>query len=205
MDILQTVAVGAGLSWASGVRLYAVVFAAGLLARLGYVTLPGDLAALTHPMVIGASGLMFLVEFFADKIPGLDSLWDAIHTFIRIPAGALMAAASLGMSADPALVLAAGLIGGTLAGTSHFAKAGSRALINTSPEPFSNWAASFGEEAMVGGGLWLAFQHPAVFLVALGVVLAISVWLIVTLWRFLAGLFRKSSLSFARAQAPTHA
>ena len=205
MDILQTIAVGAGLSWASGVRLYAVVFAAGLLARFGYVTLPGDLAALTHPMVIGASGLMFLVEFFADKIPGLDSLWDAIHTFIRIPAGALMAAASLGMSADPALVLAAGLIGGTLAGTSHFAKAGSRALINTSPEPFSNWAASFGEEAMVGAGMWLAFQHPAVFLVALGVVLVISVWLIVTLWRFLAGLFRKSSLSHARAQAPARA
>ena len=146
MDLVQTIAIGSGLAWASGLRLYAVMFCAGLLARFGYVTLPGELSVLTHPMVVGASGLLFFVEFFADKIPGLDSLWDAVHTFIRIPAGAVMAAASLGTGADPAWLVAAGLMGGTLAGTSHFAKAGSRALINTSPEPFSNWAASFGED-----------------------------------------------------------
>lgn len=199
MDLVQTIAIGSGLAWASGLRLYAVMFCAGLLARFGYVTLPGELSVLTHPMVVGASGLLFFVEFFADKIPGLDSLWDAVHTFIRIPAGAVMAAASLGTGADPAWLVAAGLMGGTLAGTSHFAKAGSRALINTSPEPFSNWAASFGEEAMVGGGLWLAFTHPVAFLVALSVVLVISLWLIVRLWRFLAGLFRRHTLAPARA------
>ena len=197
MDPVNAIAVAAGLSWASGVRLYAVVFSAGLLARLGVVTLPGHLDVLTHPVVIGIAGLMFVVEFFADKVPGVDSLWDAIHTFIRVPAGALMAAASLGVSADPALVFAAGLAGGTLAGSAHFAKAGSRALINTSPEPFSNWAASFGEEATVAAGLWLAFTHPLVFLVALAIGVAACIWLIATLWRFLAGLFRQHALQTA--------
>lgn len=197
MDPVNAIAVAAGLSWASGVRLYAVVFSAGLLARLGVVTLPGHLDVLTNPVVIGIAGLMFVVEFFADKVPGVDSLWDAIHTFIRVPAGALMAAASLGVSADPALVFAAGLAGGTLAGTAHFAKAGSRALINTSPEPFSNWAASFGEEATVAAGLWLAFTHPLVFLVALAIGVAGCIWVIATLWRFLAGLFRQHALRTA--------
>jgi hypothetical protein len=199
MDTLQTIAIGSGLAWASGVRLYAVVFFAGLLARVGAIALPGQLGVLSHPLVIGVAGFMFFIEFFADKIPGVDSVWDAVHTFVRVPAGALLAAASLGMSSDPALVFAAGLAGGTLAGTAHFAKAGSRALINSSPEPFSNWAASFGEEAMVASGMWLAFTHPALFLVALGLVMVASIWLIVTLWRFLAGLFRKHSLN------PSHA
>ncbi len=194
MDPIQTIAIGTGMAWASGLRLYAVMFAAGLLARLGYVTLPGDLTVLSHPLVLCVSGLLFFIEFFADKIPGVDTLWDALHTFVRIPAGALMAAASLGMNHDPAVVLAAGLIGGALASSSHFAKAGSRALINTSPEPFSNWAASFSEEALVGAGLWLAFTHAWLFLGALVVVVAASVWLIVHLWRFLAYMFRKLSL-----------
>jgi len=194
MDAINTIAIGAGMAWASGMRLYAVMFAAGLLAHFGVVTLPGDLTVLSHPLVLGASGLMFFIEFFADKIPGVDSLWDALHTFIRIPAGALMAAASLGVHADPALVLAAGIVGGTLASSSHFAKAGTRALINTSPEPFSNWVASFSEEALVGAGLWLAFTHAWLFLGLLVVVVAASGWLIATLWRFLAGMFRKLSL-----------
>ena len=194
MDPINTIAIGAGMAWASGLRLYAVMFAAGLLASLGVVTLPGDLTVLSHPLVLGASGLMFFIEFFADKIPGIDSLWDALNTFIRIPAGALMAAASLSLHADPALVLAAGIVGGTLASSSHFAKAGTRALINTSPEPFSNWAASFSEEALVGAGLWLAFTHAWLFLGLLLVVVLASGWLISTLWRFLTGMFRKLSL-----------
>ena len=198
MDTLQTIAIGSGLAWGSGLRLYGVVFFAGLLARLGVVSLPGHLDVLTHPLVIGVGGLLFFVEFFADKIPGLDSVWDAVHTFIRVPAGALLAAASLGVSADPALIFAAGLAGGTLAGTAHFAKAGARALINTSPEPFSNWTASFGEEVTVATGLWLAFTHPLVFLPLLLVVLALSIWLIARLWRFMAGLFRKHSLTPSR-------
>ena len=195
MDPISTIAAGAGLAWASGMRLYAVIFVAGLLARFGVVTLPGDLAVLTHSWVIGVSGFMFVIEFLADKIPGVDSVWDAVHTFIRIPAGAMLAAASLGMSADPAWVMVAGLLGGTLAGSSHFAKSGSRALINTSPEPFSNWGASFGEEAMVASVLWLAFAYPLLSLGVLLVLVCLSVWLIVTLWRFLRVMFAKLSLA----------
>jgi len=194
MDAIHTIAIGAGMAWASGMRLYAVMFAAGLLAYFGVVTLPGNLTVLSNPLVLGASGLMFFIEFFADKIPGVDSLWDALHTFIRIPAGALMAAASLGLNADPAFVLAAGIVGGTLASSSHFAKAGSRALINTSPEPFSNWAASFSEEALVGTVLWLAFSHAWILLAVLLILVVLCFWLIATLWRFLAAMFRKLSL-----------
>lgn len=194
MDAISTIAAGAGLAWASGMRLYAVMFATGLLARFGVVTLPGDLSVLTHSWVIGAAGFMFVIEFLADKIPGIDSVWDAIHTFIRIPAGALIAAASLGVSADPAWVMVAGLLGGTLAGSSHFAKSGSRALINSSPEPFSNWAASFGEEALVASVVWLVFAYPLLSLCVLSVLVVLSVWLIVTLWRFLKVMFARLSL-----------
>lgn len=194
MDTIHTIAIGAGLAWASGMRLYAVMFAAGLLASLGVVTLPGDLTVLSHPLVLGASGVMFFIEFFADKIPGIDSLWDAVHTFIRIPAGAILAAASLGVHADPALVLAAGILGGTLASSSHFAKAGSRALINTSPEPFSNWAASFFEDGLTGLMLWLVFAHAWVGLAVLALMVVLSFLLIRGVWRFLAGMFRKLSL-----------
>ena len=194
MDTLHTIAVGSGLAWASGMRLYAVVFFAGLLARIGMITLPGHLGTLTHPLVLSVAGVLFVVEFLADKVPGVDSLWDAIHTFIRVPAGALLAAASLGVDTDPALILAAGLAGGTLAGTSHLAKAGTRALINTSPEPFSNWAASFGEDIGVAGALWLAFTYPAAFLVTLLAAVVIAVWLISRLWRLVTGIFRRHSL-----------
>ncbi len=202
MDAIQTIAVGAGLAWASGMRLYAVMFAAGLLARYGWVALPGDLAVLTHPLVLGASGFMFAIEFFADKIPGIDSVWDALHTFIRIPAGALLAAASLGVSADPALVMAAGILGGTLAGSSHFAKSGTRALINTSPEPFSNWAASFSEEGLVALALWLAFAYPVLSLCVLAVLLVCALWLIISLWRFLRDMFGRLSLTGGVKPAP---
>ena len=194
MDAIQTIAVGSGLAWASGMRLYAVVFFAGLLGRLGVITLPGHLGVLSNLLVVSVAGVLFVVEFLADKVPGVDSLWDAIHTFIRVPAGALLAAASLGVDTDPALILAAGLAGGTLAGTSHFAKAGTRALINTSPEPFSNWAASFGEDIGVAGGLWLAFTYPIPFLIVLGIVTVLALWLIFRLWRLVAGLFRRHSL-----------
>lgn len=197
MDLVSTIAAGAGLAWASGLRLYTVVFVAGLLARMGYLSLPGDLDAMAHPLVIGTAGILLVAEFLADKIPGFDSIWDAIHTFIRIPAGAVIAAASMGASGEPALIAAAGLIGGALAGSSHFAKAGSRALINTSPEPFSNWTASFSEEFVVLGALWLAFHHPLTFLATLVALVALSVWLIALLWRFLSGLFRRLSLRAA--------
>ena len=182
MDLVHQIAIGAGLAWASGIRLYAVLFLAGLLAHFGVIQLPTGLHLLMHPLVLTVSGLMFMLEFFADKIPGFDSVWDAVHTFIRIPAGAVLAAATFS-DVDPAWMLAAGLVGGTIASGSHFTKAGSRAVINTSPEPFSNWAASFTEEAAVLGGLWAMFLHPVAFLVLLVLFLCFAVWLLPKFWR----------------------
>lgn len=166
MDTLSTLALTAGLGWASGVRLYAVVFFLGALHHAAILELPQDLMILAHPAVMVVSGLLFLTEFFADKIPGFDSLWDAVHTFIRIPGGALLAAAAVAHG-DPGLALAAGLLGGVFAAGAHFTKAGGRMLINASPEPFSNWAASFGEDALVIGVVWSAFKYPLLLLAGL--------------------------------------
>lgn len=182
MDIVQSVALAGGLAWASGMRLYAVLFTAGALSHFGYVQLPATLQALENPLVLGVSGFMLVAEFLADKIPAVDSVWDSIQTFIRIPAGALLAALALG-DHDPALMIAAGLLGGTLTAGTHAAKAGSRALINTSPEPFSNVAASLGEEALVASGLFTAFNYPVLFLVLLGVFVVLLVWLLPKVFR----------------------
>lgn len=190
MDIVNSIAVASGLAWASGLRLYSVLFLAGLLGRLGYISLPEGLAVLQHSAVIGASGLMFFVEFFADKIPALDSVWDGIHTFVRIPAGALLAAYSLA-GQDPGIMLAAGILGGTLAAGTHLTKAGTRAVINASPEPFSNVAASVTEDALVFGGLFAAFQHPWVFLVLLAVFIILMLWVLPKLWRGIRAMFRR--------------
>jgi len=191
-DTLQLVALAAALGWASGIRLYAVLFVVGGLGYLHWVDLPGGLVALAHPWVLAASGFMFAVEFLADKVPGVDTVWDAVHTFIRIPAGAALAASVFGDS-SAAATLAAAIVGGSLAAGSHFAKAGSRAVINTSPEPFSNWAASFGEELAVGTVLWLAFANPIAALVVLALLVAFMIWLIPKVWRFIAALFRRAN------------
>lgn len=182
MDVVQTVALGAGMAWASGLRLYAVLFAAGMLSRFGYLDLPASLEILQHPLVLAASGIMLTVEFFADKIPVVDSLWDSIHTFIRIPAGAALAAMALG-DHDPAVMLAAGILGGTLSAGTHMTKAGGRALINTSPEPFSNVAASLGEDALVAAGLYSAIVYPVLFLILLFVFIVLVAWLLPKIWR----------------------
>ena len=182
MDTVQSVALAAGLAWGSGLRLYAVLFAAGLLGRLGYLDLPQALQVLQHPWVLGAAGVMLAIEFLADKIPLVDSLWDAAHSFIRIPAGAVLAAAALGEH-DPALAVVAAILGGTIAAGTHAAKAGARALINTSPEPFSNITTSFGEEVLLAGGLYAAFTQPLLFLAFLLVFLIFIVWLLPRLWR----------------------
>jgi hypothetical protein len=182
VDHLQQFALAAGLAWASGIRLYAVLFIVGLLGRMGWIDLPPGLHILADPLVLGATGFMLFVEFFADKIPGVDSLWDAVHTFIRIPAGALLAAGVIGDD-NSALAVAAAILGGAIATGTHFTKAGSRALINTSPEPVSNWTASFTEDAMVAGGLWVMFQHPVFFLIALTTFIAFAIWLLPKLWR----------------------
>ncbi|WDD94759.1 DUF4126 domain-containing protein [Burkholderia sp. FERM BP-3421] len=187
--MVEAISLGAGLAWASGLRLYLTVLIAGVLARLGLVHLPDTLAVLTSPWVIGAAAVLAVAEFLADKIPAFDSLWDAIHTFIRIPAGAVLAAASLG-HADPAVLAVAGLAGGTLAGSAHIAKAGTRALINLSPEPISNWIASTTEDGLVFGGLALAFFVPLLFIVLMIGFVAFSVWALPRLWRGVSGGFR---------------
>jgi len=181
-SLAQPLVLAALLAWASGVRLYLVMFAVGLAGRLGYVDLPSGLRVLEHDWVIGAAGLMLAMEFLVDKIPGLDTVWDFLHTFVRIPAGAFLAA---GATSDqlPALTLAAGLIGGSITAGTHFAKAATRATVNTSPEPFSNWGLSFSEDAMVIGGTWLAFNYPAAFVVALVLFLILAVCLLVMLHR----------------------
>ena len=186
----QTIALSAGLAWASGLRLYLVVFLAGVLAHFGYLQLPSTLAVLQHPLVIGVAGIMAFAELIADKVPAFDSVWDGFQTFIRIPAGALLAALALG-DANPAWMVAAGLIGGTITAGTHFAKAGSRLAINTSPEPFSNWLASFGEDGLVLGGLWATLASPVLFLVLLAVFMIVAVLAIRLFARLLAGVFRR--------------
>ncbi|MDG0026078.1 DUF4126 domain-containing protein [Trinickia sp. Y13] len=187
--MLEALSLGAGLSWASGLRLYLTVFLVGVFARLGIVHLPDTLSALDSAWVIGAAAVLAVVEFLADRIPAFDSLWDAIHTFIRIPAGALLAAGALG-HADPGLLTVAALAGGALAGSAHLTKAGTRALINFSPEPFSNWVASSMEDVLVCVGLALALFLPLVFLVLMALFLAFASWALPRLWRGVQGGFR---------------
>jgi hypothetical protein len=196
-DSLHPLALAALLAWASGIRLYLVVFILGIAAHFQYIELPAGLHVLSHPYVIGAAGFMLAVEFFADKVPGLDTAWDAIHTFIRIPAGALLAAGASGDDVS-AFTVAAGLVGGAITAGTHFAKAGSRAAINTSPEPFSNWGASFTEDALVMGGTWLAFAHPAIFVVMVVLFLLVVAWVLPKIWRFLRRVFGY----FARPPSP---
>jgi hypothetical protein len=190
MESVSQLALAGGLAWASGIRLYVTLFVVGMLGRFGYLHLPEQLLVLQHTWVLTASGIMVLGEFLADKVPGLDSIWDAIHTFIRIPAGAFLAWGAMGES-TPAAQAAAAILGVMITGGTHLAKSGGRAAINTSPEPLSNWTASFGEDGLVLGGLFLAITHPLVFLVLLVLFLALVAWLLPKVLRFLTGLFRR--------------
>jgi hypothetical protein len=201
LDLPQLLALSAAIGWASGVRLYLVVLLTGLAGYLGWVPLPGGLQLLAHPVVIAASGFMVFIEFFADKIPGLDSLWDMVHTVIRIPAGAALAASVFGAD-HAAMAIVAALLGGSFAATAHAAKATTRAAINTSPEPFSNVGASLLEDGLVPAGLWLAVAHPLVFLLVFVVLLVVSVWLIRKSWRFLRALFGRLARIFSGRPDP---
>lgn len=184
LDAPQLLAMAAALGWASGIRLYAAVFLAGAAGFMGWVDLPHGLQMLQHPGVLAASGFMCFVEFFADKIPFVDSIWDVVHTVIRIPAGAALAAGAL--SADgTAMTWIAALLGGSLAATSHAAKLTTRAAVNTSPEPFSNIGVSLLEDGFVVFMLWLAATHPAIFAVALVLTIAVAVLLMIVLVKFL--------------------
>jgi hypothetical protein len=190
VDTTQLLALAAALGWASGLRLYAVLFLTGLAGSLGWVGLPSGLHLLQSPLMLGASGVMLFLEFFADKIPGVDTLWDAVHTLVRIPAGAALAAAVFG--ADQASwATAAALLGGGLAATSHIAKATTRAAVNTSPEPFSNIALSLAGDAVVPATLWLAFSHPVLALVVLAIATLSMLAIIAVLAKFLRGLWAR--------------
>ncbi len=192
LDTTQLMAIAAALGWASGLRLYLVVFLTGLAGLMGWVDLPAGLKLLQHPALLGASGFMLFVEFFADKIPGLDTLWDLVHTLVRIPAGAALAAAVFGAD-QGTWATAAALIGGTLAATSHVAKATTRAAANASPEPFSNLGLSLLGDSAVPAALWLSWSHPLVFFAALAVALVLMVGLIWFFSKFLLALARRVS------------
>ena len=190
MEQLAAIAIALGAGWASGLNAYAAVLVLGGAQQLGLVTLPHDLQVLGSPWVMGVAGLLFALNFFADKIPYVDSINDALHTFVRIPAGALLAYGAAGQL-SPEIGVIAGLLGGTLAAGTHVAKTSTRALINTSPEPFSNIAASFAADFSVLGGLALAISHPIVFLCALAAFVAALIWLLPKLVRLAISPFRR--------------
>ncbi len=187
-QVASTIALSMGIGWASGINLYASIFVLGLLGATGNTALPPDLKVLVHPAVIIAAGFMYFLEFIVDKIPGVDSGWDALHTFIRIPAGAILAFNAVGHT-DPSIALAAAILGGGLAAGSHAMKAGTRVLINTSPEPFSNWVASISEDVIVIFGLWTALHHPYLFLLFLVGFIFLMILILPKLWRGIKKLF----------------
>lgn len=190
LDPPQFLALAAALGWASGFRLYAALFLTGLAGYMGWIELPTGLHILQHPAVLGASGFMLFVEFFADKIPYVDSVWDAVHTLVRIPAGAALAAGALGADST-AMAWVAALVGGSLAATSHATKMTTRAAVNTSPEPFSNMAVSLFEDGLVVFLLWLSAAHPALFTIVLVVSVVVAIVLLVVLVKFLKAVIRE--------------
>jgi len=193
MDFLTASALGLGSAWASGINVYAVVLTLGIMNLAGWITLPPELQALSSPLVLGIAATLYAIEFLADKIPGVDHVWDAIHSFIRVPAGAVLAAASFGQ-VSPEWAIAAGLLGGTLALGSHLSKAGTRAAVNLSPEPFSNWIVSLLEDIAAIGAVIVAAFHPLFFLIVLAGIVALTIWLLPKLLRvaarILGGLLR---------------
>ena len=201
LDMPSLLALAAALGWASGFRLYAVVFIVGVMGAGDWLALPAGLQVLASPLVLAVSGSLMLVEFFADKVPWIDSAWDALHTVIRVPGGALLAAGVFG--ADNATMgVIAGLLGGSLAATSMATKMTARAAVNTSPEPFSNGLVSLFEDGLVVGVVWLATQHPVAFGVALVVMVVLSVALLVVLFKFLRAVLRRVSSFFGGSGQP---
>ena len=200
-SLINTISLTMGAAWASGINLYATIFMLGILGANNVIALPPSLELLTNPLVIGAAGIMYFVEFFADKIPAVDSTWDAVHTFIRIPLGALLAAGAVG-EVNPAVTTAAFLLGGTMAAGTHAAKAVTRVLINTSPEPFTNIAASVTEDVAVVGGLWTALNYPLVFIAFIVAFALFLIWALPKLWRGIKKVFGAIARLFRGAPAP---
>ena len=200
--IIQTIALTMGVAWASGINLYAAILVLGITGSTGNITLPPDLMVLTDPLIIVAAGVMYTVEFFADKIPGVDSGWDTVHTFIRIPMGALLAAAAVG-DVNPSTVITAAILGGSMTATTHAAKAGTRMLINTSPEPFTNWFASLGEDIAVIGGIWTALHYPLIFVIFLIFFIILLFFFLPKIWKGLVKIFKiMASLFRPKQQIP---
>ena len=179
--LIATLALTMGSAWAAGINLYATIAILGTLGLTGNMVLPEQLMVLQNPMVIGAAALMYLVEFFADKTPGVDTGWDTIHSLIRIPAGVMLAAGAVG-DVNPAIIITAGILGGGVAATTHSIKAGTRVLINTSPEPFSNWTASVVEDLAVIGGIFAMLRYPLAFLVFFVAFVLTAIWILPKIW-----------------------
>ncbi|GEM49673.1 DUF4126 domain-containing protein [Deinococcus cellulosilyticus] len=188
MDPLTTLS-GLGLSWLSGLRLYMVLFLAGMADLMNWVNLPAGMHLLSSPYVLVATGLMVLIEFFADKVPWVDSTWDTVHTFIRLPVAGWIAAQFVPEGDSTSVQYALGILGGTVAATSHFAKASARATVNASPEPFSNWALSLFEDLLTPTLLYLLHQYPYVAASIIGVLVLICVLVIVLLWKMVRRIF----------------
>jgi len=188
MDTVSIIALSMGAAWASGINLYATIFMLGYLGTTGNIDLPPDLMVVTDPLVMTSAGLMYCVEFFADKTPGVDTAWDSLHTFIRIPLGAVLAMGAVG-DMTPAVELAAFIVGGSLAAATHATKTGSRIVINSSPEPVTNWTASIGEDLLVITGIWAALNHPVAFLIALVIFIALMIWLLPKIWKGVKHIF----------------
>lgn len=200
-EVTQIIALTMGVAWASGINLYATLLVLGYFANTGDIVLPPELEIVGNPLVMTAAGLMYCVEFFADKIPGVDTGWDTIHTFIRIPAGALLAAGAVG-EVEPAVQLAAALVGGGLTAVTHITKAGTRVIINTSPEPFSNSIASIGEDIAVVAGVWASLTHPGFFIIALVLFVLLMVWLLPRIWAGIKKVFGGLIGLFKNRQGP---
>jgi hypothetical protein len=198
--LMATLALTMGASWASGINLYAVMLVLGLGGATDNINLPAELSVLENPLVIGAAAVMYVVQFFIDKIPGLDSAWDTLHTFVRIPAGAMLAAGTVG-DVSPAMEIAAGILGGGVAATSHATKTGTRLMLNTTPEPVTNWSASISEDLLVLGGLWTALNHPILFLILFIIFIGLAIWLLPKLWKFIRGVLLRIGRFFGMTNA----
>jgi len=198
MGLVNTIALVMVVGWASGINLYAVILTLGILGSTGSLILPESMRLLTSPEIIALACFMYVVEFIVDKIPAFDSVWDAVHTFIRIPAGAVLAAAIMGR-VDPALIVMAMLVGAMLSAGSHGLKMSTRLFINTSPEPFSNWAASTFEDILVVAGIMTALYHPIIFLLLLTLFIALVIWLIPKLFSALKSVFLRVRNFFSKA------
>lgn len=190
MNPLATLGLALGAGFSSGLNLYATVATLGLLERFGVIHLPPSLQGLSHPWVLAIAVILYVLEFFADKIPYVDTVWDAVHTFIRPPAAALLAFSAAG-AAPAEWRWGAALLAGGVALTSHGTKASARAAVNTVPEPFSNWVLSLGEDALAVWLTWMATVHPIATTIIVVTLLALSVYILFHLFRFARRAFQK--------------